>query len=248
MNEIMPVPQADIVRVASVDPFEMYADEVAPRYIVGKLLRFNKGDYLAGENSEPMPGGTRCVAALDELMIGWIKWHGGKPVEHLMVRLADGNRPPKRDALGDNEEAQWELDENTGKRRDPWSFANYLPILEAAAGELFTFTTSTSGGLRTIGDLSRRYAYHRKRHPDVFPLITLGVSSYEHKDRQIGRVKYPDFAPAGYAPKTQFYRALEAAGIVPSTTPALIEEKQEDTTEEPPPVESEDDYREEVPW
>ena len=36
------------------DPFQAFADAVAPQYIVGKLLKFSKGLWLAGENSEPV--------------------------------------------------------------------------------------------------------------------------------------------------------------------------------------------------
>jgi hypothetical protein len=31
------------------DPFEAYANAISPRTIVGTLLKFSKGDFLAGE-------------------------------------------------------------------------------------------------------------------------------------------------------------------------------------------------------
>ena len=34
--------------VSDIDPLVAYADAVSPRHIVGKLLRFIKGDYFAG--------------------------------------------------------------------------------------------------------------------------------------------------------------------------------------------------------
>ena len=80
--------------------------------------------------------------------------------------------------------------------------------------QLYTFTTSSRGGISAIAGLSRRYANHRRHHPDVFPLIALGVDSYQHPNREYGRIKFPVFAPAGYAPKKDFLAALAAAGIV----------------------------------
>ena len=46
----------------------------------------------------------------------------------------------------------------------------------------------------------------------VDPVISLGVDSYAHKNKEFGRIKFPVFAPAGYEPKTKFLEALAAAG------------------------------------
>jgi len=154
-------------------------------------------------------------------MAGWIKWVDNKPVEHIMVRVADGIPPKKRSDLGDDDKALWELD-NQDKSRDPWQFTNYLPLMNEK-GELFTFTTSSRGGLGAIADLSRRYARHRKRHPNVFPMIALNVDSYQHKIRELGRIKFPVFEPAGYAPKTDFLAALAGAGLTAVESPETAE-------------------------
>jgi hypothetical protein len=247
MTNMQPVQTNNVVPVG--DPFEAYADAVAPRYIVGKFLRFAKGDYQAGEANELVSTGTQVVAALDELMIGWIKWFGGKPAEHIMVRVLDAKIPPKREQLGADNLDEWEIGAD-GKPRDPWSYVNYLPIMAAQDGALYTFTTSSRGGIQAIGNLARRYAHHRKRNPLVFPLIGLSVGSYQHPNPQFGRIKFPDFTPAGYVHKTQFYEAVEAAGIVmglPTHTadePLAIEAK----NKEPPAVEREDAFADEIPF
>src|SRR5262249_21270102 len=175
------------------------------QFIVGEMIRFSKGDYLKGQN-DTVEIGTAFTANLDELMAGWIKWVDNKPVEHIMVRVADGIPPKKRSDLGDDDKSQWALDDK-GEPRDPWQFTNYLPLMNDK-GELFTFTTPSRGGLGAIADLARRYARHRKRHPGVFPVIALNVDSYQHKIRERGRIKFPVFEPAGYAPKTDFLAAL----------------------------------------
>jgi hypothetical protein len=201
-----------------VDPLVAYADAVSPRYIVGERLRFSKGDYFAGEGSELVPVGTKFTVAADELLAGYVKWVDSKPVEHIMVRVADGKLPPKRSDLGDHDRSAWERDDH-GEPRDPWQFTNYLPMMDEN-GELYTFTTSSTGGVAAVSSLVRRYGHHRKHHSAVYPIITLGVGSYPHKKKEYGRIKFPDFIPAGYEPKAQFLAALAAAGFVPADLPS----------------------------
>ena len=202
----------ELITVTDIDPLVAYADAISPRYIVGKLLRFSKGDFFAGEESKPIPGGTKLTVAADELLAGWIKWADGKPTEHNMVRVADGKPPLKRSDLGDQDRSTWEADDH-GEPRDPWQFTNYLPMMDEG-GELYTFATSLVGGLTAVSDLVRRYGQHRRRHPDVYPIVMLGVNSYQHKKKEYGRIKYPKFIPADYEPKVKFLAALEAAGML----------------------------------
>jgi len=207
LTELTTTESKEIVPINLSDPFAAYADAIAPQYIIGEMLRFSKGDYIVGQN-DTVSIGTTFTVNLDELMAGWIKWLDNKPVEHIMVRVADGAPPKKRSDLGDDDKTLWELD-NQGKARDPWQFTNYLPLMNEK-GELFTFTTSSRGGLGAIADLSRRYARHR----NVFPVIALNVDSYQHKIRELGRIKFPVFEPAGYAPKNDFLTALAGAGLI----------------------------------
>src|SRR5438128_173716 len=103
----------------------------------------------------------------------------GSGDQHRQSRyVADAtHRPPrpvpKRSELGHTDQERWEVDSH-GEKRDPWQFTNYLPLL-AESGELFTFTTSSRGGIGAIGELCRRYSQHRKHHPDVLPMIALDV-------------------------------------------------------------------------
>lgn len=113
-----------------VDPFLAYADAISPRSIVGTLLKFSKGDYLAGEEGEIIPHGTQLTANCDEFLAGWIKWQDGKPVEQRMIRVADGFHPPVRTDLGDTDKSLWETDDK-GEPKDPWQFTNYLLLMDA---------------------------------------------------------------------------------------------------------------------
>jgi hypothetical protein len=142
------------------DSFIEYADAIAPQFIVGDLLEFSKGDYLAGQNNTLVPMGTVFTVNMDELMAGWVRWWDGKPTDHVMVRVANRavpNKPP-----GDDDETKWETDAS-GEPRNPWALTNYVPMMNEK-GELFTFTTGSKGGRGAIALLSRRYGISAHVH------------------------------------------------------------------------------------
>jgi hypothetical protein len=189
-----------------VDPFLTYADAVRPQHIIGKLLKHSKGEYLAGEDSEVVPLGTKLIAAMDLLTIGFVRWSGGKPIEHRMVLVADGVQPPRRAELGDNDPAQWEERDASGAPRDPWQLTQYLPAVDES-GELSTFSTSSRGGIGAIATLARHYARGRAAHPDAFPVVELQVDAYQHSNAAFGRIKVPKFACVGWESKATFFKA-----------------------------------------
>lgn len=196
------------------DPFQAYADSVAPQTIVGTLLKFSKGEFLAGKESTLVPLGTRFIANLDAVMAGWTKWVNDRPVDHALVRIADGLLPPKREQLGDTDEAQWQYNIR-GEHRDPWQQVNYLPLIDAD-GEIYTLSITSIAGLREVGSLCSAYAHHRKTiSVDEFPLIEVGVDSYQHRDRSIGRVKFPTLNIVGWEPKEKFTLVAEPTVSAP---------------------------------
>jgi len=208
------------------DPFEALANAISPRTIVGALLKFSKGDFLAGADAKEIAEGTAFTANVDELMVGWVKWSNGKPIEHIMVRVAEGRTLPKRAELGDDDATRWETD-SLGAPRDPWQYTSYLQLM-GETGDLYTFTTSSRGGLGAIGELCRLYSRHRKKHSDVHPVITLEVGSYQHANKEFGKIKFPKFTLIGWSPKANFNQALAAAGLMPAPEPHVPEEAQAD--------------------
>jgi hypothetical protein len=88
------------------DPFKTYADAVAPTTIIGTLLKFSKGEFFAGKDSRPVAVGTHFIDNLDATMAGWVKWINGRPIDHRLVRIADGLLPVKREQLGDTDTEQ----------------------------------------------------------------------------------------------------------------------------------------------
>lgn len=179
--------------------FETYGSQMAVgTTITGQLLKFSKGDWLAGQEDEEMEVGTKLVANMDSLTVGWVKWVDNKPVEQLMGLLIDGFQPKRRGELGDTDESEWEVGTD-GKARDPWQFTNYLVMKTPGKratddDELYTFATSSRGGLNAIGSLCKFYGKETRVKPNDFPIVVLNVDSYMHPNKEFGRIKIPSFS------------------------------------------------------
>ncbi len=148
------------------DPFVDFADEVAPQHLIGKLMKFSKGDFTIGKSGEEedVPIGSEFLVCMDLARVGFIKWTGGKPGGHALVLLADGGPRPQRRDLGDLDRDLWDIDDR-GNPKDPWQQVMYLPLLSVTDGELFTLSVSGIAGMREAGALSRAYGGRRKTRP-----------------------------------------------------------------------------------
>jgi hypothetical protein len=182
--------------------FLAYGNAATTRSIVGKLLKFSKGDFLAGMEDEEVKLGTRFIAHMSSLCVGWIRWEDNKPTEQRMGLVAEGYQPHKRKELGDLDEGQWERDDE-GQPRDPWQFSNHLILIARDGGDLYTFTTSSRGGLSAIGELCKSYGKQIRQRPDQHPVIELDVGSYQHSNRSYGRIKFPVFTVVDWASKAE---------------------------------------------
>jgi hypothetical protein len=190
-----------LATINTADPFLAYADAVHPQHILGSILKHSKGEYLCGEADESIPLGTKMIAAMDLLTLGYVEWRDGKPAAHFMTLVASGEKPPRRDDLGDTD--PWEKGPD-GKARDPFQFSQYLPLCDEA-GEVFTFSTSARGGISALAALARQCARGRAAHPDKFPVIELQVDSYQHST--FGKIKTPKFVVVGWESKSTFFKA-----------------------------------------
>ena len=194
--------------------FERVGDELMRgNAIIGDLLRFSKGDWLAGMNDEEIEDGRELVAVLPALVHGWVRWAASKPVEHIMGVLADGFVPPARSTLGYSDASGWEAGPS-GKVRDPWQTTVYLPMVTLETDAVFTFTCNSDGGKRhAIGPLCKEYGARARQHPDELPIVKLGQDSYAHTDRSIGRVKYPVLPVTRWVKANKYTAAIaNAAG------------------------------------
>jgi hypothetical protein len=215
------IAKTETAYASSIDAFETYADMIWPRVIVGELLRFTKGDWIAGESNEIIPVDTAVLPVLDSLLAGYVRWEDGRPTEQVMVRVGSGRKPPKRNELGDTNQDAWEKDDS-GERRDPWQFTNYLPLIRLDSASLFTFATGSAGGKTAVADLARSFASRQKFRSTDFPIVKLSTDSYAHRNRSYGRIKVPLFRLDGYVGKPRYDQLLAAAGLIDAgaTTPA----------------------------
>jgi hypothetical protein len=169
--------------------FEQYGDAATSRPIQGELLKFVQGDWFAGRENREIPHGTKLLADMSTLEVGWQRWEDGRPGEARTGLVVEGFQPARRADLGDHDKTAWETDIK-GVAKDPWQFTNLLVATDKDGG-VFTLVTSSRGGLDAVGELCKAYGKHIRQHPDENPVIELDSSSYVHPDRSIGRVKTP---------------------------------------------------------
>lgn len=178
--------------------------------IIGQLLKFSKGDFVAGQDNEPVELGTKLIANMDQLLVGWQRWEDARPAEQIMGPVIDGFMPPKRDELSFNDPKEWDMDEATGKPRDPWVYSHLLLMKEPGKkGQLFTYTTNSAGGKNAMARLCGEYGKEMREHPDEYPVVELQVGSYMHSNPAYGRIKFPIFEIVGWADKSEFDTAAD---------------------------------------
>ena len=168
----------------------------------GTFIKFSKdGKFIKTIDDEEIPVGTEMVCVYDQTQAGFIKFIGkGNPPERRMGSIFDGFMPPKREELGDTDESLWERD-LSDRPADPWQHQMMLPLQNAETGELFIFGTSSITGRRAVNNLLAYCDRMRVKEPDVYPVVKLQVSGFQHRDDRIGWVKTPAFAVVGRAPK-----------------------------------------------
>jgi hypothetical protein len=198
------------------DVYMAVADAVAPKHVQGSLLKFNKGEWLAGEAQEIIPIGTRVIAAVDQTLMGWVFWEDGKPTDHRMVLVSSGEAPARRAELGDFDQSKWEKDAS-GELRDPWAMTFYVPMVDDT-GEVFTFSTTSRGGKNAVADILRHYSRNRNANPGKYPVMALESDVYQHSNAQYGRIKYPVFKKVGWEDQAVFWKAV--GGEVPAVEEA----------------------------
>jgi hypothetical protein len=192
-----------------IDFFKGFGHETSSKMWVGQLLKFQKGDFVTGEEDTKVELGTRFIAMMPTTLDGWIKWEGGRPVAHEMGLVIEGFKSPKREALGDDDESEWE-DDGNGKPRDPWARGNYVVFIDAETKDVYTFASGSKGGRSALGELALKYHQHAKMYPTQVPMVELGASSYKHPS--FGKVHTPTFKIVEWVEQKEYLSLLTAAG------------------------------------
>jgi hypothetical protein len=212
--------------------YEAYADAVDRNRIVGELLKFSKGEWLAGRDGVEVREGTEFVAACHLFEIGWIRWYDGKPTESRMGRLGEGFVAERRVDLGDHNQDEWEFDERSNKPRDPWQASNVLFLMTLEDHQIFTYPSSSKGGIAALGKLMGAYGKHVRQKPDELPIVAIGVDSYRHPDKTLGKIFTPTLPVVGWAKRKAFDDALAALEQA-SETVEEEKEPEEEAAEKP---------------
>src|SRR5262245_54977325 len=123
------------------DPFREMAQAMRARTgFDGAILKFNKGNWIAGKDAINM-NEAELIALVDRIMYGFVKWEDKRAVDFHVGFVADRFRPPKRPQLGDTDRSLWDK-----PSQDPWQLTFVLPMASAEDGELYFFSTSSHGG------------------------------------------------------------------------------------------------------
>jgi hypothetical protein len=178
--------------VSAPNPWLDYARSLAVRAYIGLLLLFKKGDFVlgTGDQEKVLAPGTIAIAVVPSSQVGWKKFIGGVPNDHIFVPATRLQLPTRR-ALGDNDFSLWEVRED-GRAKDPWQSTRTMAMV--IDDEVCTFSTTSAGGKGFIADLVEQYGLAIERGvTGKLPKIELTVGSYLHKNRSYGRIKIPTF-------------------------------------------------------
>jgi hypothetical protein len=210
MSNLVNRSSAELAPASQLNAFEQFGDSVNTNRIVGELLKFVKGDWVVGKDQDELDEGTRLIADVANLKLGWQRWEANKPTDAVFGRLMDGYVPPKRGELGDLDQSVWEIDTTSGKPRDPWQFTAILLLKEEDSDQIYTYSPSAQTAIKALGKLSTAFGQHFRQKPDELPVIVLGQDSFMHKDPRVGRVKIPTFKVVGWVKNGSFAEALAA--------------------------------------
>jgi hypothetical protein len=174
----------------------------------GTVLRFSKdGKFVKPtEGDEEVPEGTQLAVIWDQARGGYQRFRGKGERPELKIGLVFGGKPPERDELGDNDEAQWPISDMTGKPEDPWREILMVPLQSIEDGAVYVFSTMSITGLRAVSNLLTQSARLAAKEPDHYPVFALRCGGYEHK--KFGWVRVPAFERVGKTPKADITAAL----------------------------------------
>jgi hypothetical protein len=187
---------AAVAMLSDMDDINRILDEISPTTMQGAMTKFTKeGAFEVTSTGDRLSDAADFRARCAETYYGYVRFNGeGEPPDRAMGPLYGGFKV-KREDLGDDDESKWEIDQFTGKPRDPWIFQFWLVLEDVATNELYTFVTSSVTGCRAINNLLRHFNRMQETKPGADPIVKLVRSSYQHK--KFGEVAIPMFRITG---------------------------------------------------
>ncbi|HZZ23598.1 MAG TPA: hypothetical protein VFE60_13950 [Roseiarcus sp.] len=185
-----------IVPASASDGWGDAAREATQRVILGLMLLFADWKWTTGREHTPVPEGI-LLAALSTAA-GWVRWAAGKPVEYVMRE--PGGQLADRDTLGHTDQAHWEVGPS-GDKQDPWRSSRFVYLVDPQSAEVYTFTTSSIGGIGAVSDLAEKIGRRRAVHPGATPLVQLAAAEmptrFGRKSRPVFKVVDWEIGAAG---------------------------------------------------
>ena len=208
-------PAGALAHPPGYDPYAAYGEQASSSRV---YITFKNGEYLYGPDDELIPLGTRFIANMPGLRVGWKRWAAGRVTDDLLELLADGVPPRRRSDLGDLDQGLWELDDRK-QPRDPWQFTNELVLRGLETGDEFVFATSSKGGLGAVGELCKAYGRLYRQKPGLLPVIELQADHYTHKT--FGKTYYPVLKLVDWIAETDAAgQSTEVETAAPAVPPA----------------------------
>ena len=210
------------------DPFKTFAKEGGAG-IRGQRLSFAKGDWAAGTDKTPVPIGTLMLALVHETASrGWVKWRDNAVVDARVEFVATGGFLPRRYELDDLDDETWETDPKTGEKRDPW-VRDFRVVLVGLAvpHQEYTFSGGSYGAQLALQALCGAFSEGRAEHPDMSPVVKLGVSS--RQSTRYGKILQPSFEIVGWASEAEVRSGKKVGATKTATKPkAAVKTKKTD--------------------
>lgn len=166
----------DLTTFENDDGWNDAAHDANEQILRGTLLKFADWRWTAGQDGRLIPEGTKMVAI--GTAAAWVRWEGGKPVEHRM--RAPGGVLAMREELGHDDTSHWEA-MSDGKLRDPWQNTRYVYFVDPATAEEFTFSTSSMGGIGAVSSLGGPIQRMRMARPGAAPVVELRYQDMKTK-------------------------------------------------------------------
>lgn len=186
-------------------------EKVAAEESGGRILKFSKdGHWVVGVDEEKHDG-EQMLADVSGLTVGWRKWREGKIVDINMGYVSSGFQPKNREELDDADETAWPKN-SRGEVSDPWQFGYHIRLSDEG-GQVYTWSATSAGAKRAIGDLCRQFAHKRTN-----PFVKLSASNYRH--REYGKINTPELTVVDWAdqePRASAKPALTAVKRDPPT-------------------------------
>jgi hypothetical protein len=183
------------------DGWDAAANDSSASPAKGSSIKFDAGAYFIGREKTLVDESRQFVAI--DVREGWLFLKKDCPAEYSM-RAIDGPKPPRPSSFANPSEWPDGLDR---KPNDPWRYAKFLYLLDPVSAEVFTFTSSTTGGRIGLSDLCAQIQLMRRTRPGAVPIVELQSRQMKTK---FGMKPRPFFQVVGWRVKSDEAQKLLA--------------------------------------